>query len=402
MTLQGAHDPNVLPPGLPAPQDDGACDHLTRVPFDRWPAACALPSTSGQHRRLDQGLTRPVVLFAYPRTGVPGQPPSLGYSGEDWDTIPGARGCTPQSCAFGALFTEFEKLGVDVLGLSTNTTEHQQGFKVRNHLRFDFLSDADLRLTRALNLPTFRFPVESGGPDTLLKRFALLIEPDEIGCGRITKVWYPVFPSDQNASTVLTWLRTRADRAAAVRSASQSHRASLGPTIRPIEPRDHTWVREELIRNWGAIQISSLGVWYDADRLPGFVATIHQGVERVGLATHTPPEPGGRCEVITLSSSIENLGVGAALLNACTLAARDAGCSRIHLTTTNDNLRAIAFYQRRGWSLVALHAGAMDRARLIKPSIPIIGLNGLPLRDELEFEFRFRSVSDDAINSSKT
>lgn len=390
MNSHTSHDPGVLPPGLPVPQDDGACDHLTRAPFDRWPAACTLPSTSGQHVRLDQGLARPVVLYTYPRTGVPSQPPTLGYSGEDWDTIPGARGCTPQSCAFGDLLPEFESLGVDVLGLSTNTTEHQLAFKARSHIRFEFLSDAELRLTRALHLPTFRFPIESGGPDILLKRMSMLLEPDEHGSGRIVKVWYPVFPSDKNASTVLNWLQTRAERGDGVQKSVATQRAAAGLAIRPIEPRDHTWVREELLRNWGATQISSLGVWYDADRLPGFVATTHDGIERIGLATHTPPEPGGRCEVITLSTRVENLGVGAALLNACTLAARDAGCHRIHLTTTNDNLRAIAFYQRRGWSLVAVHPRAMDRARAIKPSIPTIGLNGLQLRDEFEFEFRFR------------
>lgn len=402
MSVPASHDPRVLPTGLPVPQDDGACDHLGSPPFDRWPAGLALASTSGRHMRLDRELARPVVVFVYPRTGVPGQPPALGYSGEDWDTIPGARGCTSQSCAFRDLYAEFQSLGVDVLGLSTNSTEHQREFKARNHVPYEFLSDAELMLTRALHLPTFRFPVESGGPDTLLRRMAMLIEPDEHGSGRISKVWYPVFPSDQNAATVLGWLRNRAERVAGVAAARAQGHTRLDVTIRPIEPRDLTWVRSELNRNWGATQISSLGVWYDADRLPGFVATIHDGVERVGLATHTIPDPGGRCEVITLSSCIENVGVGARLLDACTMAARNAGCERIHLTTTNDNLRAIAFYQRRGWSLIAVHAGAMDRARAIKPSIPKIGLNGLPLRDELEFEFRFRSVSGDSSSPVET
>jgi GNAT superfamily N-acetyltransferase len=159
--------------------------------------------------------------------------------------------------------------------------------------------------------------------------------------------------------------------------------------LRPIEPRDLTWVREELIRNWGATQISSLGKWYDADALPGFIATRRDGLDRVGLLTHTPPEPGGGCEVITLSSRIEGAGVGSLLLSAAVDTARHAGCSRIFLTTTNDNLRAIGFYQKRGWRLVAVHAGAMDRARAIKPSIPLMGMNGIPLRDELELETRF-------------
>jgi hypothetical protein len=131
--------------------------------------------------------------------------------------------------------------------------------------------------------------------------------------------------------------------------------------VRAIEPRDLTWVREELTRNWGATQIGSLGKWYDADALPGFNATARAGIDRIGLATHTPlspqpPEP--------------------------------AGCSRIHLTTTNDNLRALGFYQKRGWSIIAIHRGAMDKARIVKPNIPLIGMNGIPVHDEIELELR--------------
>lgn len=159
--------------------------------------------------------------------------------------------------------------------------------------------------------------------------------------------------------------------------------------IRPIEPRDLTWVREELIRNWGGTQISSLGRWYDADTLSGFIATRREGVERVGLLTHTSPVSGEACEVITLSSRVESAGVGSHLLAAAVHLARVAGCSRVFLTTTNDNLRAIGFYQKRGWRLVAVHVGAMDRAREIMPSIPLIGHHGIALRDELELEIRF-------------
>ncbi len=393
MSDPSAHDPRVLPPGLPVPQDDGACDHLGRPPFDLWPAGLGLISTSDRLVRLDRDLRRPVVVFVYPRTGVSGQPPTRGFDGAAWDDIPGARGCTPQSCGFRDLHAEFQALGIDVLGLSTSTSEHQREFVARMGVRFEMLSDADLRLTRALGLPTFQFPVESGGPQTLLRRMAMLLEPDDLGRGRIVKVWYPVFPPDQNAQTVLRWLGSRAERAAAYQRVIAERRGTSACEIRPIEPRDQTWIREELCRNWGATQISSLGVWYDADRLPGFVATMG-GVERVGLATHTPPEPGGRCEVITLSSRVEHAGVGSRLLESCMLAARDAGCTRIHLTTTNDNLRAIEFYQRRGWSLCAVHPGAMDRARIAKPTIPERGMHGLPLRDEIEFEFRFRSASD--------
>jgi ribosomal protein S18 acetylase RimI-like enzyme len=165
-------------------------------------------------------------------------------------------------------------------------------------------------------------------------------------------------------------------------------RTSVELTIRPIAPSDLVWVRAELHRNWASSQISSLGIWHDADKLPGFVATLRGQADPVGLATHTPPVAGADCEVITLSSRIEDRGVATRLLQACVERARNAGCARIFLTTTNDNLRALGFYQKRGWSLVAVHRGAMDAARLLKPNIPLIGMNGIPLHDEIELELR--------------
>ena len=326
---------------------------------------------------------RPLVLFFYPLTGVPGQPPSPGYSGEDWDEIPGARGCTPQSCGFRDLAAEFAARGVSILGVSTNTTEHQREFRERNRVPFPLLSDSDLRLTRAMALPTFEFPVESGGPCTLIRRMAIFADQD-----RIDKVFYPVFPPDQNARTVLGWIDGRAARRERVQNAAHALRSGVraGVIIRPVGPDDLPWVREELQRNWGATQISSLGRWYEADALPAFVACSADGAQRIGLATYTPPQPGEGCEVITLSSNAQGGGVGGMLLDACAGAARSAGCRRLFLTTTNDNTHAIGFYQKRGWSLVAVHRGAMDKARLFKPTIPTVGMNGIALRDEIELE----------------
>ena len=134
-----------------------------------------------------------VVVYAYPRTGIPGveNPPG-------WDLIPGARGCTPQSCSFRDHFAELKNLGVDHLfGLSTQDTAYQREAANRLHLPFPILSDEHLQLTRALRLPTF---TTSGM--TLLKRLALVIHD-----GRIEHVFYPVFPPDRNASEVLAWLR---------------------------------------------------------------------------------------------------------------------------------------------------------------------------------------------------
>jgi peroxiredoxin len=185
-----------LPPDLPAPVDDGACDHLpgAQVPSIR------LQSTSGRWVDLAAATERPTVLFFYPRTGEAGKP-----AGPAWDAIPGARGCTLQSCGFRDRYRELTALGVAVYGVSTQDTAYQREFVERNQLPFDMLSDRDLSLTRSLRMPTFDYPVERGGPTTLIKRMAWYVDR-----GRIERIWYPVFPPDRNAETVLGWLRERA------------------------------------------------------------------------------------------------------------------------------------------------------------------------------------------------
>jgi peroxiredoxin len=189
-------DLHTLPPNLPPPVDDGACDHLAgaRVPSVR------LQSTAGRWVDLAEIAERPAVLFFYPRTGEPGR-----AAGPEWDAIPGARGCTPQSCGFRDLHREFVTRGVSVFGVSTQAPAYQREFGERNHVPFEILSDRDLALTRALRLPTFEYPIEHGGPTTLIKRMAWYVER-----GRIERIWYPVFPPDRNAGTVLEWLRERA------------------------------------------------------------------------------------------------------------------------------------------------------------------------------------------------
>jgi GNAT superfamily N-acetyltransferase len=165
-------------------------------------------------------------------------------------------------------------------------------------------------------------------------------------------------------------------------------------TIRSVEPGDLEWVREELTRQWGRPQIWSIGRMFQADALPGFVAENETG-ERLGLVTYSLSEhvEPRECEIVTLSSRAENEGVGAALLDAAVAAAGQAGRTRIFLTTTNDNLRALGFYQRRGWILVRLHQGIIVRARERFAGIPKIGLNRIPFRDELELEYRPEAVS---------
>ena len=186
-----AHDPYSLPPDLPAPEDDGACDHLRGAPLPPF----ELAATDGARVRLDR-LPGRVVVYAYPRTGVPGEDPLV----PDWDAIPGARGCTPETCAFRDHFRELQAAGASlVFGLSTQDTTYQREVAERLHLPFALLSDAELELTKALRLPTF----EAAG-ETLLKRFTLVISD-----GRVEHVFYPVFPPDRHAEEVLGWLNAR-------------------------------------------------------------------------------------------------------------------------------------------------------------------------------------------------
>jgi peroxiredoxin len=181
------HDPNVLPENLPAPQDDGATDHLTGMKC----ADVSLPATDKTRVNLS-GMPGRSVVYIYPRTGVPGQALPTG-----WDEIPGARGCTPQSCAFRDHFAELTALGVThVHGLSTQSTAYQKEATERLHLPFSLLSDEKLAFAKAMRLPTF----EVDGM-TLIKRLALVIDN-----GVIRKVFYPVFPPDRNATDVVAWL----------------------------------------------------------------------------------------------------------------------------------------------------------------------------------------------------
>ncbi len=193
-------DLSRIPDDLPVPIDDGACDHLagSAVP------GVTLMSTLGERLHLTELATEPLVLFFYPRTGRPEEPKPDG-----WDAIPGARGCTPQSCSFRDAHSEFVSHGWRVLGVSTQTTEYQQEFVERNHLPFPLLSDAELELTRAWRLPTFEFPVRSGGPNTLIRRMSLAAEG-----GVVRRVWYPVFPPNENASAVLDWIAGRGGESA--------------------------------------------------------------------------------------------------------------------------------------------------------------------------------------------
>lgn len=183
-----AYNPLILPDNLPVPQDDGAARHLTGM---RLPDV-VLAATNGTAVNLSK-LDGRTVVYVYPRTGKPGQDLPAG-----WDGIPGARGCTPQSCSFRDHFAEIKALGVKRLfGLSTQDLAYQREVVGRLHLPFPILSDASLLLTRALNLPTF-----SVDGMTLIRRMAWVIDD-----GVFTQVFYPVFPPDRSAADVIAWLR---------------------------------------------------------------------------------------------------------------------------------------------------------------------------------------------------
>lgn len=179
-------DLHTLPNNLPVPVDDGACDHLMGSALP----SVSLTSTSGRIVDLS-AYTGTLVIYFYPMLGRPDSPPLVG-----WNEIPGARGCTPQTCAFRDHHAELKQLGVEVFGVSTQPLEDQQGAHVRLHLPFELLNDGHLTLTHALQLPTFEYT-----GSRLIKRLTVIAID-----GVIRKVFYPVFPPDKNAREVITWL----------------------------------------------------------------------------------------------------------------------------------------------------------------------------------------------------
>ena len=179
-------DLQALPDTLPIPEDDGACDHLPGTMLPELP----LPSTFGNTVDLSE-LAGPAVVYCYPMTGRPDTDLPEG-----WDEIPGARGCTPQSCGFRDRYGEIRNLGARVYGLSTQSTGYQREAAERLGLPFELLSDEDLAFAEGLRLPTF----EVDGM-TMIKRLTLVVDD-----GRIEKVFYPVFPPGENAGEIAAWL----------------------------------------------------------------------------------------------------------------------------------------------------------------------------------------------------
>ncbi len=182
-------DSNVhsLPDNLPVPEDDGACDHLEGMDFP----SLSLETTKGSI--VLANLPGTIVVYIYPRSSPDNDDP------EGWDAIPGARGCSPQGCAFRDHQAELKSLGASVFGLSTQKTPYLQSEVARLHLPFQLISDSDLRLKEALNLPLLEAKMNG---ESFYKRVTLILRE-----GHIVKVFYPIFPPDKNAENVIEWLK---------------------------------------------------------------------------------------------------------------------------------------------------------------------------------------------------
>jgi len=180
----------TLPENLPVPEDDGCSDHLHGM---QWPHI-SLPATNKLQVDLAE-LGGFVVVYVYPMTGQPDVPLPDG-----WDNIPGARGCTPQCCGFRDHYADLQEFNAQVFGLSVQSSAYQFEVQQRLHLPFDLLSDSELGVKSALRLPTFEVANME-----LYKRITVIIKD-----GRICKVFYPVFPSDENAQAVVEWFKSLA------------------------------------------------------------------------------------------------------------------------------------------------------------------------------------------------
>jgi len=166
---------------------------------------------------------------------------------------------------------------------------------------------------------------------------------------------------------------------------ANENKVCVQPQVRGLVDADRVWQREFLTTHFASPTISSRRKWIDTMVLPGFVAW--RGDQRIGIAMHTVMAAGAECELVALAAVSNQGGVGSALLAAMAESAGAARCSRLVLTTSNDNLDAMRLYQRRGWRMTKIYPGAMDDARREKPEIPAIGAYGIPMRDDVEFEY---------------
>ena len=158
-------------------------------------------------------------------------------------------------------------------------------------------------------------------------------------------------------------------------------------SIKPVEENDSEWIKTLLEKRWGSINIVARSKIVNAARIPRFKAILNG--ENVGLITYLIDN--GNCEIVTLDSLLKGKGVGSRLIEEIIKIAKDHKCKRVWLITTNDNIKAQEFYKKRGFSVVAIHKNAMEQSRKLKPKIPLIGKNGIPIEDEVEMEIRLKT-----------
>jgi peroxiredoxin/GNAT superfamily N-acetyltransferase len=335
---------NDLPDNLPRPVDDGQTAHLLGAKIPE----VVLESTLEKEVNLFLKCQPPTVLFIYPRAGSPLEP---NTNPELWDAIPGARGCTPQSCGFRDLISEFTALGVNVLGLSIQSPMVQKEFVERNHIGFPILSDHQYRLTKGLNLPTFEFDGE-----WLIKRMALFIKD-----GIIQKVFYPVFPPDKNAEEVLVWLKgKRISDLKIVKFNSTEHSELIEPltallhaAYAPLAARGmrylatHQPPQKTLERlNEGESYLA-----FEADQLIGTVTLYREKLSssceyyrRAGVFSFGQ---------FAIKPEFQGRGFGSMMMTMLEDRARELGAVELALDTSEHADDLIRLYEKRGYRQVA-------------------------------------------------
>jgi peroxiredoxin/ribosomal protein S18 acetylase RimI-like enzyme len=313
-------DVHTLPPDLPVPADDGRASHL---PGSRLPSL-ALLATTGERIDLSRVPGRAVV-FAYPRSGQPNAPPLV----PDWDLIPGARGCTPQTCSFRDLASDFAQLNCQVFGLSTQDAPYQRELAERLHLPFPVLSDADLALTHTLRLPTLTVAGQ-----VLMARLAW-IQRD----GVIEDVAYPVFPPDRNAAEMLERVRAR----------------TAVISRRPATADDRAFARRTHHAAYRDVVERQFGKWNEEQQDQFFAADWNPSTHEIILAEDRPV---GYCVIehraddvhvreLVLDVSAQGRGIGSSIIRELQqAAARDRKPIRLGTFTEN---RALSFYARFGF-----------------------------------------------------
>ncbi len=213
---------------------------------------------------------------------------------------------------------------------------------------------------------------------------ATIVSPDHADFETLENLLYAATQTKAGEWGEGVYLRIQAEAIYTYNRLPHRPSESLSVEVRQLTTEDSEWVRQNIIENWGDTLVVAHGKVYHPQTLPGFVAILKGN--QVGLLTYALEEE--NCEIVTINSTKPGIGIGTLLIEAATQAAREAGCKRLWLITTNDNLDALRFYQKRGFTLVAVHRNAVDAARQLKPTIPLTGNDQIPIHDEIELEMQ--------------